>query len=141
MGAETVDTRGIEQLARGFPRLQAASLREPARRRRVSGDTMDRLQNPDGTACVDDLHRLHGKIVLVKSARDHRNPPTAMRGTIEVRDNPGATPHVGLAVDFPQMFTMPAHRRTIPLDHAAIMRLLDSEHNGTYAFTIEGDLD
>lgn len=86
------------------------------------------------------LRRLQGKIVLVKSSRDHRNPPTALRGTIEVRENSGAAPEVSLAVDFPQMFTQRAHRRTIPLDPAGITRLMTSEYNGTFEFTIDDEL-
>lgn len=86
------------------------------------------------------LRRLNGKIVLVKSRRDHRNPPTALRGTIEVRTNPGGAPDVSLALDFPQMFTQRAHRRTIPLDPAGIAQLVRSESNGTYEFTIDDEL-
>lgn len=88
----------------------------------------------------ESLRRLNGKIVLVKSSRDLRNPPTALRGTIDVRGNPGATPEVSLAVDFPQMFTERAHRRTIALDPAGITRLMDSEYNGTFEFTIDDEL-
>jgi len=87
-----------------------------------------------------DLRRLNGKIVLVKSSRDRRNPPTALRGTIEVRENPGAAPEVNLAVDFPQMFTQHAHRRTIPLDPEGITQLINSEYNGTFEFTIDDEL-
>jgi hypothetical protein len=87
-----------------------------------------------------DLHQLHGKIVLVKSTRDRRNPPTAMRGSIEVRETPDAPPVVSIAVDFPQMFTTPAHQRIIPLDDAALARLLASDYNGTFEFTIDDEL-
>src|SRR3954470_15206912 len=106
----------------------------------VSRPIMNRLLHPEAPAAEVDLGRLNGKIVLVKSTRDRRNPPTAMRGTIEVRQNPGATPDVSIAVEFPQMFTAPAHHRTIPLDHAAITRLLESEYNGTFEFTIDDEL-
>ena len=102
---------------------------------------MNRLLNPNGTACLDDRHRLDGKIVLVKSSRDRRNPPTAMRGTIEVRENPTGTPSISIAVDFPQMFTFPAHRRTIPLDHAGLLRLLETEDNGAFSYTIDDELE
>lgn len=89
-----------------------------------------------------DLERLHGKIVLVKSTRDRRNPPTAMRGTIEVRRHPpDAAPEVALAVEFPQMFRSRAHHRTFVLDHADLMRLLASEYNGTFEFTIDDELE
>jgi hypothetical protein len=38
------------------------------------------------------------------------------------------------------MFTSTAHHRIIPLDHAALERLLASECNGTYEFTIDDEL-
>jgi len=47
---------------------------------------------------------------------------------------------VNLAVDFPQMFTQSAHRRTIPLDPTGITRLINSEYNGTFEFTIDDEL-
>jgi len=87
-----------------------------------------------------DLRQLHGKIVLVKSTRDRRNPPTAMRGWIEVHEPAGALATVSIAVEFPQMFTTKAHHRIIPLDEAALERLLASERNGTFEFTIDDEL-
>jgi len=83
---------------------------------------------------------LNGKVVLVKSSRDHRTPPTAMRGWIEVREKSDATPVVAVVVEFPQMFTSAAHHRTFPLDDDAIGRLLASESNGTFQFTIDDEL-
>jgi hypothetical protein len=87
-----------------------------------------------------DLRELQGKIVLVKSTRDRRNPATAMRGWIEVHENAGAAPEMSIAVEFPQMFSVPAHHRTIPLDRGALERLLASERNGTFEFTIDDEL-
>lgn len=88
-----------------------------------------------------DLRTLHGSLVLLKSRRDRHNPPTAMRGTIEVHESPGLEPQVNLVLDFPQMFTTSARRRTLTLDHAQISELLLSETNGTFEFTIDGDLE
>jgi hypothetical protein len=89
-----------------------------------------------------DLATLHGRIVLVKSARDHHYPETGMRGTIEVpnrdRDEP---PRVQIALEFPQMFETPAHHRTIVLDPRAVDRLIASEYNGTYEITLDEPLD
>lgn len=104
---------------------------------------MERLApTPDLALSAHDFQRLQGKIVLVKSASDRRNPPTAMRGTIEVRQaSADAAPDVCLAVEFPQMFTSRAHHRTIPLSHAEVMRLLASEYNGTFEFTLEHELE
>lgn len=101
---------------------------------------MDAPSSTRSTLNATDLQRLNGAIVLVKSTRDRRNPPTAMRGTIEVRQGPHSAPEVSLAVDFPQMFTQPAHRRTIPLDHASVVGLLASEYNGVFEFTIDDEL-
>lgn len=90
-----------------------------------------------------DLRALHNKIVLVKSSRDQRNPPTAMRGTIEVHEDPRerGTPLVQITLDFPQMFTSRAHHRTFTLDAAAVERLAASEYGGTFEFTLDEPLD
>lgn len=98
--------------------------------------------NPTRATTVEanDVRALQGRIVLVKSTRDRRNPPTAMRGWVEVRDVPGAAPDVALVVEFPQMFQVPAHHRTIPLDAAAVARLMASNYNGTFEFTIDDEL-
>ena len=92
---------------------------------------------------LPDLRVLDKKIVLVKSSRDRRNPPTALRGTIEVHDDPAdrGTPLVQIALDFPQMFTTRAHHHTITLDAPAIERLVASERNGTYEIAIDEPLD
>jgi hypothetical protein len=87
-----------------------------------------------------DLRALQGKIVLVKSTRDRRNPPTAMRGWLEVHETPAGAPEVAIAVEFPQMFEQVAHHRVIPLDAAALERLLASERNGTFEFTVDDEL-
>lgn len=91
---------------------------------------------------VTDLRALHNKIVLVKSARDTRNPPTALRGTIEVHEDPtDRSPLVQVVLDFPQMFTTRAHHRTITLDARAVERLLASERNGSFELTLDDPLD
>ena len=95
------------------------------------------LTRPDPAANLSDLN---GRVVLVKSSRDTHNPPTGIRGWIEVRDEPGVTPEVRINLDFPQMFSSKAHHRTIVLDALALERLLASERNGTYEFTIDGEL-
>ena len=87
-----------------------------------------------------DLRQLQGKVVLVKSTRDRRNPPTAMRGWIEERETADELPVASIAVEFPQMFTTPAHHRIITLDETALARLLASHHNGTFEFTIDDEL-
>ena len=91
---------------------------------------------------LPDLRALHQKIVLVKSASDRRDPPTALRGTLEVHEDPadrGAL--VQIVLQFPQMFTTRVHQRVITLDAPAIERLLASERNGTFEITLEERLD
>jgi len=90
-------------------------------------------------SAVTDLRQLRGRSVLVRSTRDRRNPPTALRGSIEVHENADAAPDVSIAVEFPQMFHSQAHHRTLPLDHAAIARLLATEYNGAFEFTIDDE--
>jgi hypothetical protein len=92
---------------------------------------------------LPDLNSLHGRVVLVESALDHHNPPTGVRGSIEVTEDPRGTlgPKVQIALDFPQMFLTPAHHRTIPLSAADLEQLLASERNGSFEFVINGPLD
>jgi hypothetical protein len=90
-----------------------------------------------------ELKTLHGRTVLVKSTRDLRNPPVALRGTLEVLDSPeapGELPLVSIAVEFPQMFTQPAHRRNIVLSEMDLDRLLATERRGTFEFTMTDEL-
>lgn len=87
-----------------------------------------------------ELAYLHGKSVLVRSAQDRGVPRTAMRGTLEVHAGE-QRPEVRISLDYPQMFTSPAHHRTLVLDDAAIERLLESEHEGTFDLTLEGPVD
>ena len=47
---------------------------------------------------------------------------------------------MAVVVEFPQMFTRQAHHRTIPLDDASLARLLASERNGVFEFTIDDEL-
>ena len=101
---------------------------------------MNDLLFRDGSPTAKDVRALQGRNVLVTSSRDRRNPPAGLRGSIEVHEMPGAQPTVGIAVEFPQMFSRPAHHRTIPLDDAALARLLNSECNGAYSFTIDDEL-
>lgn len=89
-----------------------------------------------------DWQRLNGSIVLVKSRRDHRNPQAAIRGTLVVTDNAGATPpEVRIEFDVPQMFKKTAHHRSLHLDYSGLTQLLDSEENGVFEYTTDEALD
>ena len=87
------------------------------------------------------LHGLDGKIVLVKSSRDHRNPQAAIRGTIVVYQPVGTTPEVRIEFDVPQMFRKTAHHRTLRLGYDQVTRLLESEHEGVFEYTTDEPLD
>lgn len=88
-----------------------------------------------------DIGYLTGKVVLVCSAQDHRNPPTGRRGTIFVHQQSDGTSAVDIEVDFPEMFTMRAHRRRIRLTDDQVAELLASEHYGAYTVTLSDRLD
>jgi hypothetical protein len=120
--------------------VQAGTRTEPEPRTLVFCQTMNGLLPKTGVATTTDIRKLNGRVVLVKSNRDRRNPPTGMRGWIEVHEKSGAVPEVSVAVEFPQMFTTPAHHRTIRLDEAAVYRLLASDPNSTFEFTIDDEL-
>ena len=87
-----------------------------------------------------DLQELNGRIVLVKSSRDHRSPPTAMRGWIEVPAMAKSGTGAAVVVEFPQMFSSVAHHRIFRLSEPALEQLLASERNGIFEFTIDDDL-
>jgi hypothetical protein len=87
-----------------------------------------------------DLSHLNGQSVLVKSTQDHRNPPIALRGTIEVRTEDGQQ-IAEVLLEFPDMCNQPAHQRVIPLDADAVECLLAGRREGGFEYTIDGPLD
>lgn len=88
------------------------------------------------------LSGLNGKVVLVQSARDRHNPPTAMRGTIRISNDPrGQPPAVQIELVFPQMFTTRAHQRIVTLNDDEVAELIASDTAGACAVTIEDWLD
>lgn len=87
-----------------------------------------------------DLRELEGKIVLVTSGQDHRNPPTGRRGTLHVDTSEGA-PRVSAEIDFPEMFTSRAHVRRIVLTEAQLADMLATEHYGAFTLTLDERLD
>lgn len=89
---------------------------------------------------VRNIRDLDGRVVLVKSLRDQRNPPAGIRGWIEVREIRDGAAELRIAVEFPQMFSTPAHHRTFTLNEEAVERLLASEYNGTFQFTVDDEL-
>jgi hypothetical protein len=89
-----------------------------------------------------DLLSLNGKIVLVRFANNERDFPVALRGTLEVHpaELPGQPPVVELILVFPDMFNISAYQRVMPLADDDLRRLLASECNGTFEFTIHNEL-
>jgi hypothetical protein len=88
-----------------------------------------------------DIQPLSGAIVLVKSSRDHRNPPTSMRGTVEVyQEIHGNEAEVKIALNYPQMFNSSAHHRAITLTPAQVIELVHSKRDGVYQISLDVDL-
>ena len=84
------------------------------------------------------LERLHGGSVLVKSLNDRRDPPIALRGTLDTMTTPGA---VKIALEYPDMCVAPAHQDIITLDARGIDQLLAHEHDGVYEISVPQSLD
>ena len=115
-------------------------IREARERRNFSRQlrTIDSTMNSSST----DLRELQGRVVLVTSALDAHNPPAGLRGTLDVQTlGAGQKPSVRVILDFPDMFTSPAHTRIIPLDDAALVQLLASERSGAYELVLQDKLD
>lgn len=88
-----------------------------------------------------ELSELNGRIILVCSAQDHRNPPTGRRGTLVVHKPEPGRQVVEVAIEFPQMFTAPAHIRRAYLSDAEVAQMLASECDGTFTVTLADPLD
>ena len=86
---------------------------------------------------------MHGHSVLVRSRRDRRNPPTALRGTIDANPAEGEEKGSGVRIvlEYPDMFTSPAHQGIIELDEPAAERLARSEHDGVFEFEVDAPLE
>ena len=83
------------------------------------------------------LSALDGKSILVTSALDHHNPPTGVRGTIRVIEEPNAAnPKVEVALTYPDMFLSSAHDRVLVLTNDQIEQLLTHEFRGAYNLTV-----
>jgi len=90
---------------------------------------------------LPDLRSLDGRIVLLRSVRDQHHPPAGLRGTIEVTEDFARELKVKLVWEIPDMANEAAQQRSVVLaSEASIRRLLASEQNGAYAFTLEQEL-
>lgn len=88
-----------------------------------------------------DLSELQGRIALVCSAQDHRNPQAGRRGTVVVHQGEGGEQVVDVEIEFPQMFTSAAHLRRIRLSDDEIAQMLASERYGAFTVTLKDRLD
>jgi hypothetical protein len=87
---------------------------------------------------TENLNRLHGGNVLVKSAHDRHDPPIALRGTLDTMTTPGV---VKIVLEYPDMCVAPAHHDVIRLDAEGVDRLLVSERDGVYEVTVPETLE
>ncbi|HEY9153943.1 MAG TPA: hypothetical protein VIM69_02360 [Opitutaceae bacterium] len=83
------------------------------------------------------LSALDGKTILVTSALDRRNPPTGVRGTLRVVDQPeSSAAKVEVELTYPDMFLREAHDRILVLTNDEIEQLLTREYRGAYELTV-----
>lgn len=88
-----------------------------------------------------DLTRLNGQSVLVKSTADHRDPPTALRGTIDARPGPDGAAEVKIVLEYPDMNNTAARRGVIPVGEQDAERLLAQGRDGIAEYTIDAPLE
>ena len=87
-----------------------------------------------------ELNHLVGRSVLVRSAQDQGTPETAVRGTIQVFDDPHDGTIVEVALDLPDLFTTRAHQRVLRLREAEVARLLSLDPNQPWEITIDDEV-
>lgn len=88
-----------------------------------------------------DLTQLNGQSVLVKSSRDRRDPPIALRGTIEAHPGPDGRPEVKIVLEYPDMNNTAARRGIIPVGEQDAERLLAQGREGVCEHTIDASLE
>lgn len=87
-----------------------------------------------------ELTHLNGQSVLVRSTVDRSDPPVALRGTLEAQADPAGRPEVKIVLEYPDMNNSASQREIITLHAADVARLLASEREGNYSFTIDRPL-
>lgn len=89
-----------------------------------------------------ELRQLEGKTVLVRSTADSHNPPVGKNGTIHILDTgENGAARLEVVLEFPDMFSGPAHRRAIILEGAEIEKLLSTERAGVYELKVDTPID
>jgi hypothetical protein len=96
---------------------------------------------PPRAPTPEEITHLNGQSVLVKSTVDHRDPPTALRGTIEARADRDGKPAVKIVLEYPDMNNRAARQGIITLDAAGVARLRAGEHDGVFEYTIDRPLE
>ena len=133
--------RDSANAANDTPKTPDASPRRPDLRFGVSPDSGKRASRYGGRMTTTDLTHLQGQSVLVKSTAERGDPKIAMRGTIDAKMDDRGFPVVKIILDFPDMNYRVAHQGVIELDTAGVERLLASEHNGAFEYTINTLID
>ena len=88
-----------------------------------------------------DLTQLNGQSVLVKSTADRRDPPIALRGTIDAHAGPQGEPDVKIVLEYPDMTNTAAHQGIIPVNEQEAERLLAEGRDGVCEYTTDRPLD
>jgi hypothetical protein len=88
-----------------------------------------------------DLTQLNGQSVLVRSTADHREPPTALRGTIDAKPGPQGRAEVKIVLEYPDMNNSAARRGVIPVGEQDAERLLAQGRDGVCEYTINRPLE
>ena len=89
-----------------------------------------------------ELRQLEGKTVLVRSTADHHNPPVGRNGTIHILNTgENGSARLEVVLEFPDMFSEPAHRRVIVLEGAEVEKLISTERAGVYELQLDTPID
>ena len=91
---------------------------------------------------ASDIAQLEGKNVLVTSSADKHNPPVGTTGTIHVLDTgTNGDARIEIVLEFPDMFSGPAHRRVILIEGEEIDKLVSSERAGIFEWRVDTPID
>jgi hypothetical protein len=88
-----------------------------------------------------DLTQLNGQSILVKSTADRRDPPVALRGTLNAEPGARGEPEVKIVLEYPDMCNTAAHHGIIPVPAQDVERLLAQGRDGVYEYTIDRPIE
>ena len=78
---------------------------------------------------------------MVKSTAERGDPRVGMRGTIDAKMDDRGFPAVKIVLEIPEMNNRAGHQSVFELDYAGIDRLLASERNGAFEYSVSSPLD